>query len=395
MPTSFAVKRPAVGHLDADLVRAVDDVVVRQDVAVAGDDDARSEPALLASARGMRRGRAGRTGRRRTGGTCRRPALELRRRHAGLALGADRDDGRRDDLDDVGVRIASAGDRVSDRRGRRSRRPAAPCACVVRDRARPRRYQTAPAATARQPRDAAERYCVLSFMVSSTLSAFSASSIRRDGPLSGRCRNITTVKGWGWAGSGCEPSAEPGADGSERERRPAAGLAGHLDRPAVASTIALTRLRPSPRPRSARLASPRNSRSQMRGSSSGGMPRPVSRTLSTRQSAVARRPRRRRARRRGVYLTALSMQVGGHLLEADAIADDDDLAVGARPSSVDALRLGHVAIQLDRAPTTSASGTGSRCSCIAPLSASEMSISVLSITSTRSVSSTQSASASR
>ena len=34
VPTSFAVERPAVGQLDVDVVRAVDDVVVGEDVAV-------------------------------------------------------------------------------------------------------------------------------------------------------------------------------------------------------------------------------------------------------------------------------------------------------------------------------------------------------------------------
>ena len=41
--------RPAVGHLDADLLRALDDVVVGQDVAVRGDHEAR--PAALLQAR--------------------------------------------------------------------------------------------------------------------------------------------------------------------------------------------------------------------------------------------------------------------------------------------------------------------------------------------------------
>ena len=46
MPTTFALKRAAVGQLDADLVGAVDDVVVGQDVAVGPDDHARAEAAF-------------------------------------------------------------------------------------------------------------------------------------------------------------------------------------------------------------------------------------------------------------------------------------------------------------------------------------------------------------
>jgi hypothetical protein len=40
-------ERPVVGHLDPDLVRPLDHVVVRQNVAVRRDDDAGAERALL------------------------------------------------------------------------------------------------------------------------------------------------------------------------------------------------------------------------------------------------------------------------------------------------------------------------------------------------------------
>src|SRR5206468_12704039 len=43
----FRVERAAVAQFDADLVRAVDDVVVGQNVAVGRRNDARSEAALL------------------------------------------------------------------------------------------------------------------------------------------------------------------------------------------------------------------------------------------------------------------------------------------------------------------------------------------------------------
>ena len=50
MPTTLAVERAAVGQLDLDVVGAVDDVVVGEDVAVRLDDDARAEAAFAALA---------------------------------------------------------------------------------------------------------------------------------------------------------------------------------------------------------------------------------------------------------------------------------------------------------------------------------------------------------
>ena len=122
-------QRAVVGQLDLDVVRAVDDVVVGQDVAVGRDDDARAERALLRRALHARRlaGRAAarRTDRRRTGASrSSGPAVwpvELRRRHPRLALGANRHDRGRRDVDDVGVRVAAAGDGVRDRRRDRRR----------------------------------------------------------------------------------------------------------------------------------------------------------------------------------------------------------------------------------------------------------------------------------
>ena len=122
---------------------------------------------------------------------------------------------------------------------------------------------------------------------------------------------------------------------------------------------------------------------------------PVSRTRSTARAALARdldvdAPAGRRVFHRVVD------QVGGDLLEPRAIGGDDDVGGGASAVERDALRVGDVAIEIDRARRRPRPArTGSRRSCIAPLSASEMSISVFSITSTRSDSSTQSASASR
>src|SRR6188768_1700181 len=51
--------------------------------------------------------------------------------------------------------------------------------------------------------------------------------------------------------------------------------------PPWAYTMAFTRLNPRPSPRDVRLRSPRNRRSQMRGSSEAGIPGPVSRTRRT------------------------------------------------------------------------------------------------------------------
>ncbi|OLE79224.1 MAG: hypothetical protein AUF76_17350 [Acidobacteria bacterium 13_1_20CM_2_65_9] len=95
-------------------------MVVGQDVAVGRDDDTGSERALLAAAA------------RHSGHSRHAVALaelvteeaaqeviilpfELRRLHPGLAFGADRHHRGGDDVDDVGVGIASAGNRVSNR----------------------------------------------------------------------------------------------------------------------------------------------------------------------------------------------------------------------------------------------------------------------------------------
>ena len=98
----------------------------------------------------------------------------------------------------------------------------------------------------------------------------------------------------------------------------------------------------------------------------------------------------------GVYFTALSIRLAATCSMRVAIRLDHDVVdrIGRREDHP--LRLGHVADRgRPRAATTAERETRSRRSCMAPLSASEMSISVSSITSTRSDSSTQSASALR
>ena len=51
MPTTLASKRAAVAELDLDVLGAVDDVVVGEDVAVGADDHARAEAAFAARLR--------------------------------------------------------------------------------------------------------------------------------------------------------------------------------------------------------------------------------------------------------------------------------------------------------------------------------------------------------
>ena len=95
-----------------DLLRAVDNVVVRQDIAVGRHDDSGAETALPMAARDVWNAAL--------------PAarlivvlaeeateevvpLELGRRHGRLALDTNGDDSGGDSLDDVGIRIAGAG----------------------------------------------------------------------------------------------------------------------------------------------------------------------------------------------------------------------------------------------------------------------------------------------
>ncbi len=133
--------------------------------------------------------------------------------------------------------------------------------------------------------------------------------------------------------------------------------------------------------------------SQMRGSSSGGMPMPVSRTLriaspSSRCVAIVDPPASRRVLHRVVE------QVGDHLSHPVAIDVDPEL-VGRLVFERDAFLLRDVLVQLDGLRDELGEVDGLARSRIVPVSASEMSISVLSIASTRSDSSRQSASASR
>ena len=53
-PDDLTFERAAVGQIDVDVVGAVHDVIVREDVAVAADDDARAETALPERARPLR-----------------------------------------------------------------------------------------------------------------------------------------------------------------------------------------------------------------------------------------------------------------------------------------------------------------------------------------------------
>ena len=111
----LGAQRAAVGQIDFDFIGAVDDVIVRQDVAVGRHDDARSERALFEAAR-----------RRAAASLSELPAeelseevvvgqLELRGGNLRLPLCVNRHHGRRDHVDDVGVGIASAGNGVRDR----------------------------------------------------------------------------------------------------------------------------------------------------------------------------------------------------------------------------------------------------------------------------------------
>ena len=122
MPTTLRLERAAVGHLDADVVGAVDDVIVGEDVAVGPDDHARAEPAWHGAARRLRRLRTGRPKNPRSIG---RPApvpvgidallLDRTVTTAGATL------------DEVGVRRwrGGIGGRARRRSGRRRRRAAA------------------------------------------------------------------------------------------------------------------------------------------------------------------------------------------------------------------------------------------------------------------------------
>ncbi len=112
--------------------------------------------------------------------------------------------------------------------------------------------------------------------------------------------------------------------------------------PPCASTTALTRLSPRPRPRSARLVSPRNSRSQMRGNSSGGIPDPVSRTRST-----ARSPSRCTSTSicpsGGRVFDRVVKEIGPHLLEPHAIPMDHDIGADVGDEA-DAFGLRHLPV---------------------------------------------------
>ena len=151
-PTSFAGQRPAVRELDLDVVRAVDDVIVGEDVSVIADDDPGARDRAVwepAAAAAPGRGSPAVTGRRRNGGRDRRPASSpnwvgdtLR-----LALDPNRDDRRGDDLDDVGVRLATARNGVSDGRSGHGLGRAR-LSWLAR---RPRRYATRPRPAARPP----------------------------------------------------------------------------------------------------------------------------------------------------------------------------------------------------------------------------------------------------
>ena len=114
VPTTFAVSvRPSVKST-LDCVGAVDHVVVGQDVAVAGDDDARAERrAAAAAAPAPPRFGAGSP---KNWPKKSRPApANCVSRGTCPSSGVNRDDGRRDHVDHVGVRIAPAGNGVRDR----------------------------------------------------------------------------------------------------------------------------------------------------------------------------------------------------------------------------------------------------------------------------------------
>ena len=171
--------------------------------------------------------------------------------------------------------------------------------------------------------------------------------------------------------------------------------------------MALTRLRPRPSPRSVRLVSPRNRRSQIRGNSSAGIPGPVSCTES-RAAGPSRRISTSTRPPRGVYLTALSMRLAatcssrvrspsttGSAASGNSPTGSDEAPDEAVVDNVIPFASATSRYKSIARSTISDSRTGSRRNCIVPLSASEMSISVVSITSTRSASSMVSASASR
>ena len=122
---------------------------------------------------------------------------------------------------------------------------------------------------------------------------------------------------------------------------------------------------------------------------------PVSGTVSTASASVPGRARSSTwppARR---VLERVVEQVGEHLAQPVAIDVDDELGLRRWSRMRHAALLGDVLVELDRLPDRVGRSVGSRRSVIVPVSASEMSISVFSIATTRSDSSRQSASASR
>ena len=222
--------------------------------------------------------------------------------------------------------------------------------------------------------------------------------------MRGRCRNITTVKGssaarrrrgsWRWLQPVRSARLQPsGRRTVNVEPRP--GSLVDLDRAAVrlddgldeaqaeaeAALGAAACRRGTADPRCA-AARRRECRRRCRARAARAAPPSAPTSTSTRPPA-------------GVYLTALSIRLAATCSSRVRSAGDDDVGrrVGARAPRLSPPR--RRGTDRPRARRRRPARTGSRCSCIAPLSASEMSISVLSITSTRSDSSTQSASASR
>ena len=105
-----------VGQVDQDVGRAVDHVEIGQDVAVSADDDAGAEAALLARGallallRPLAELLAEEPAQQILVAWAALAVLEAGRRHARPALRPNRHDRGRGDLDDVGVRVAAAGD---------------------------------------------------------------------------------------------------------------------------------------------------------------------------------------------------------------------------------------------------------------------------------------------
>src|SRR5205823_6246340 len=110
-------QRTAVSQLDADVVGALDHVMIREDVAVVRHDHAGSESALLERPRSLRSPAA--TAFRWIAEEAAEEIillvrLEISRCDLPFALDTNGHDGRRDGLDDVGVGVAPAGNGVSD-----------------------------------------------------------------------------------------------------------------------------------------------------------------------------------------------------------------------------------------------------------------------------------------